>query len=39
MSAGILLCEASADEILDMSPEERVAIFGPLIGISAVVRQ
>jgi len=38
MSAAVLLCEASADEILNMLPEKRVELFGPLIGTSAVVR-
>ncbi|KXN87799.1 hypothetical protein AN958_08115 [Leucoagaricus sp. SymC.cos] len=36
MSATILLCKASADEILDMLPEERMEHFGLLIGADAV---
>lgn len=36
MSAMILLCKASVDEILEMIPEERMENFGSLIGTEAV---
>ncbi|KAJ3562385.1 hypothetical protein NP233_g9608 [Leucocoprinus birnbaumii] len=36
MSATILLCKASADEIIAMLPEERQENFGHLIGMDAV---
>lgn len=37
MSAVILLCQATAEEILDMLPEERLEAFGFLVGFDALV--
>lgn len=37
MSATILSCKATTDEILNMLPEQRIEEFGFLIGLDAVV--